>query len=229
MFPPQADGTDLRKCPVCAQGQLMLKLSKFGAFIGCNGYPECSYTRSLSGDFDPAAASGPRVLGNDASGDEVTLRVGRFGPYVQVGTGKAVKRAGVPKALASDALSLDDALGLLSLPKALGAHPVSGLNIAVGSGRFGPYVQHGETYYKLKHVREAFVLDLGAAVVLIDTQPPKPESKSRRKPPSAAASAAAGKAKAKPKAAAKAKKPAAAAVAKKPAAASRSRKQPASD
>src|SRR6202035_5989737 len=48
LFPPREDGSDPRVCPTCGTGRLSLKLSKFGAFIGCSNYPECRYTRSLT-------------------------------------------------------------------------------------------------------------------------------------------------------------------------------------
>ena len=47
LFPPREDGSDPRVCPTCSNGRLSLKLSKFGAFIGCSNYPECRYTRAL--------------------------------------------------------------------------------------------------------------------------------------------------------------------------------------
>jgi DNA topoisomerase-1 len=52
LFPPRADGSDARVCPTCSNGRLTLKLSKFGAFIGCSNYPECRYTRALSSQAD---------------------------------------------------------------------------------------------------------------------------------------------------------------------------------
>ena len=84
LFPPREDGTDPRVCPTCGTGRLGLKLSKFGAFIGCSNYPECRYTRSLAADG--AGDTGTKVLGVDPQTKlEVTLRNGRFGPYLQLG------------------------------------------------------------------------------------------------------------------------------------------------
>ena len=89
LFPARADGGDPRECPLCRTGQLSLKLGKFGAFIGCSNYPECRYTRQLGVSDEGEAAAGPpegTVLGEDpATGLPVTLRTGRFGPYVQLG------------------------------------------------------------------------------------------------------------------------------------------------
>jgi len=101
IFPKKADGSDPRACPSCGTGQLSLKLGKFGAFIGCSNYPECRYTRQLTASGDEANAgadSGPRVLGQDPeTGLDVTLRDGRFGPYVQLGDGDKPKRQTLPK------------------------------------------------------------------------------------------------------------------------------------
>ncbi|HEX8808774.1 MAG TPA: type I DNA topoisomerase, partial [Xanthobacteraceae bacterium] len=86
LFPPRADGGDPRQCPNCGNGRLSLKLSKFGAFIGCSNYPECRYTRPLSVPADGSGEIGTRKLGEDPqTGLEVTLRSGRFGPYLQLG------------------------------------------------------------------------------------------------------------------------------------------------
>src|SRR4029077_4924094 len=83
-LPPGATG-DPRACPSCSIGRLSLKVGKYGAFIGCSNYPDCRFTRQLADTGDKAPAE-PRLLGADPeSGLEVSLRVGRFGPYLQLG------------------------------------------------------------------------------------------------------------------------------------------------
>src|SRR6187455_2677261 len=155
LFPPRADGTDPRKCPNCETGKLSLKLGKFGGFIGCTNYPECRYTRQFApgNGVNGGPDGGMKKLGEDpVSGLEVTLRSGRFGPYVQLGEaveGEKPKRAGLPKGLSSDDLDLERALGLLSLPREIGKHPDDGEPILAGVGRFGPYIQHGKMYANL--------------------------------------------------------------------------------
>jgi DNA topoisomerase I len=170
LFPPRADGGDARQCPNCSGGRLTLKLSKYGAFIGCSTYPECRYTRPLSVG-DGAAEIGTKALGVDPeSGLEVTLRSGRFGPYVQLGEsvdGEKPKRAGLPKGTSPEDVDLKKALALLSLPREVGRHPEDGEPIRASIGRFGPYVQHGKTYANLDSPDDVFTIGLNRAVTLI--------------------------------------------------------------
>ena len=174
LFPPRQDGSDPRVCPTCGNGRLSLKLSKFGAFIGCSNYPECRYTRPLSAEGD----IGTKKLGADPKTElEVTVRNGRFGPYLQLGeavNGEKPKRAGLPKGTAPDTIDLDRALALLSLPREIGRHPEDGEPIRAGIGRFGPYVQHGKTYANLDSPEEVFSIGLNRAVTLIAEKRAKP-------------------------------------------------------
>ncbi|HEY6259591.1 MAG TPA: type I DNA topoisomerase [Xanthobacteraceae bacterium] len=170
LFPPRSDGTDPRQCPNCGS-QLSLKLSKFGGFIGCTNYPECRYTRQLSAGANGGPDGGMKRLGEDpASGLEVTLRSGRFGPYVQLGEGvdgEKPKRAGLPKGLAPDDVDLARALALLSLPREVGKHPDDGVPILAGIGRYGPYVQHGKIYANLEAGDDVLNIGQNRAVTLI--------------------------------------------------------------
>jgi DNA topoisomerase-1 len=172
VFPPRADGTDPRQCPTCGTGRLSLKLGKFGAFIGCSNYPECRYTRQFAvPGANGEAETGPKKLGDDpVTGLEVTLRTGRFGPYLQLGEaneGEKPKRAGLPKGTDPDSVDLDLALKLLSLPREVGKHPEDGEPILAGIGRYGPYVQHGKTYANLESSEDVLTIGLNRAVTLI--------------------------------------------------------------
>ena len=170
LFPPREDGSDARKCPSCETGRLSLKLGKFGGFIGCSNYPECRHTRQLAPTN--GGTEGTKKLGEDPdSGLDVTLRSGRFGPYVQLGEavdGEKPKRAGVPKGVSPDDVDLNRALGLLSLPREVGKHPKDGEPIVAGIGRFGPYVQHGKTYANLSADEDVLTIGLNRAVTLIE-------------------------------------------------------------
>ncbi|MEO3415526.1 type I DNA topoisomerase [Roseovarius sp. CAU 1744] len=164
LYPPREDGSDPRICPLCGTGKLHLKTSKSGGFVGCGNYPECRYTRPIGGD---AAEGGDRVLGEDA-GDEISLRSGRFGPYVQRGEAtednKKPPRASLPKGWAADDMDLEKALTLLSLPREVGPHPDDGEMIEAGIGRYGPYVKHGRLYANLKEVDDVFTIGMNRAV-----------------------------------------------------------------
>ncbi len=185
IFPPREDGLDPRTCPNCANGKLSLKLGRFGAFIGCSNYPECNFTRQMT----PGAAggvSGTKVLGEDPeTGLEVTLRGGRFGPYLQLGEASKEKdapkpkRAGIPKGVSPDDIDLEKALGLLALPRDVGISPEDGEMIIAGIGRFGPYVKHGKTYANLEDGDEVMTIGLNRAITLIAEKKLKP-GKGRR-------------------------------------------------
>jgi DNA topoisomerase-1 len=171
IYPARADGGDIRQCPTCGTGRLNLKAGKFGAFVGCSNYPECRYTRPLAADSEAAA---DRVLGKDPeTGRDVAVKVGRFGPYIQLGEqkdypeGEKPKRAGIPKGTTPADVELELALKLLSLPREIGKHPESGLPITAGLGRFGPFVRHDKTYASLEAGDEVFEVGLNRAVTLI--------------------------------------------------------------
>jgi DNA topoisomerase-1 len=171
IFPARADGSDPRRCPSCDNGRLSLKLGRFGGFIGCSNYPECRYTRPLTLGGEPAGDNGMRKLGQDPNtGLEVTVRSGRFGPYVQLGeadNGAKPKRASLPKGMSPDDIDLERALGLLSLPREIGKHPEDGAPIMAGIGRFGPYVKHHKTYANLEPGDDVLTIGINRAVALL--------------------------------------------------------------
>ncbi|MEM1289104.1 MAG: type I DNA topoisomerase [Pseudomonadota bacterium] len=169
IFPDKADGKAARACPACDNGELSLKISRYGAFIGCSNYPECNYTRQLAAnDNDDTAQSGPIVLGEDTeTGEQITLRDGRFGPYVQLGEGSKPKRASLPKGWDKAAMDLEKALRLLSLPRLVGHHPGTEKEIKAGIGRYGPFVLHDGLYANLDSVDEVFEVGLNRAVAVL--------------------------------------------------------------
>jgi len=164
LYPPREDGSDPRICPQCGNGQLHLKSSRTGGFVGCGNYPECTFTRPLSGDADD---NGDMVLGED-NGDIITVKTGRFGPYVQRGeaTKEAPKppRASLPKGWTKGDMDLDKALQLLNLPREIGPHPEDGVMIEAGIGRYGPFIKHGSTYANIKDVDEVFTIGMNRAM-----------------------------------------------------------------
>jgi DNA topoisomerase I len=177
IFPERDDGKPRRQCPQCGTGELSLKTGRFGAFIGCSNYPECNFTRQMTPGAD-GGVNGTKVLGEDpVTGLEVSLRGGRFGPYLQLGEqakpekkGDKVekpKRSGLPKGLSPEDVDLEKALALLALPREIGIHPEDNEPIIAGVGRFGPYVKHGKTYANLDSSEDVLTVGLNRAVTLI--------------------------------------------------------------
>jgi DNA topoisomerase-1 len=176
IFPPREDGSDPRACPACKTGRLSLKISgKYGAFIGCGNYPECRYTRQLSdiggnGDVEASSPDG-KLLGYDPdAGLAVTLRSGRFGPYLQLGEGsedEKPKRSSIPRGVDVASVDLEYALKLLGLPREVGLHPETGKPITAGLGRYGPFVQHDGMYANVESIDEVFSVGINRAVTLL--------------------------------------------------------------
>ncbi|HTI84043.1 MAG TPA: type I DNA topoisomerase [Acetobacteraceae bacterium] len=180
-FPPREDGSDPRACPACGNGRLGLKLGRYGSFIGCSNYPNCQYTRRLAietgEDQGETLKEGMRVLGQHPdTGEEITVRRGPYGLYVQQGENgedekgkKKVKprRTSLPRGMDGDQITLEQALGLLSLPRVVGPHPETHEPIEVGIGRFGPYVRMGAIYGSLDRDDDVLALGINRAVDLI--------------------------------------------------------------
>lgn len=172
LYPPREDGSDPRVCPKCGVGQLHLKTSRTGGFVGCGNYPECTYTRPIAGE---GAEGEERLLGEDA-GDDIWLKSGRFGPYVQRGEptpeNKKPPRASLPRGWSKDDMDLEKALTLLSLPRQIGEHPEGGM-ITSNFGRFGPYLMHQladeakPVYANLKDPNDVFEIGMNRAVELL--------------------------------------------------------------
>ena len=167
IFPMGEPGLDPRKCPSCEKGSLNLKLGRFGAFVGCTNYPECKFTRQI-GAKPGEGDAGPRELGLFPDTETmVTLRSGRFGPYVQLGEDKKPKRSGLPKGTDPAEVDLAMAVKLLSLPREVGAHPEDGKMITANFGRFGPYVAHDGKYASLETPEDVFNIGINHAVTIL--------------------------------------------------------------
>ena len=197
IFPAKADGSDPRKCPACGAGMLSLKVGKFGAFIGCSNYggdPPCRFTRQFSDSSDAAADAAKadgRLLGIDPDTQlPVTVRLGRFGPFLQLGEAPPPepkpakgekkkkkdkdaapvfkpKRASIPKPAYDPAsITLEEALPLLNLPRVVMAD-WEGAAITANLGRFGPFIVHNGTYANLESIEEVFAIGGNRAIELI--------------------------------------------------------------
>ncbi len=157
-------------CPKCGK-PLSKRLGKRGSFIGCTGYPECDYTRSLGGEED--AGELRKELGaHPETKQPVLLLRGPYGPYVQLGeleegAKTKPKRVSWPKELPLEQADLAHALKLLSLPREVGAHPETGKKVIVNIGRFGPYIGHDGKFKSIPRTDSIFDISLDRAVELL--------------------------------------------------------------
>ncbi|WP_428393317.1 type I DNA topoisomerase [Lichenicoccus sp.] len=178
-FPEPEGGGDPRRCTACGTGRLGLKLGRFGSFIGCSNYPECQYTRRLvvdgrEGEGGETLKEGRRVLGaHPDTGEEITVKRGPWGLYVQQGEPNPedkkarVRRSTLPKGVEGDSMTLDQAVGLLSLPRIVGIHPELGEPMEAGLGRFGPYVKMGAIFASLDPDDDVLSIGINRAVDVI--------------------------------------------------------------
>ncbi len=174
-FPARSDGADPRLCPACHAGRLGLKLGRHGSFIGCSNYPGCQYTRRLAidggEDSGETLKEGMRELGHHPeTGEAVTVRRGPYGLYVQQGEANPEdkksrpRRTSLPKGVEGDQLTLEQALGLLSLPRLVGIHPDRQEPLEAGIGRFGPFIRMGSIYASLDKDDDVLSVGLNRAV-----------------------------------------------------------------
>ena len=171
----EAEGKDItRECPTCS-GQLSLKVSRFGAFVGCSNYPECKFTRPISPKKMKEVVE-DKVLGIDEeTRKEIKLLSGRFGPYIQLGdndTKDKPKRSSIPKGIPAAEIDLAKANYLLSLPREIGLHPESGEMITINYGRYGGYLSCAEKNASLEDISEFFEIGINRAVSLLANAKP---------------------------------------------------------
>ncbi len=163
LFPQKEDGHDPRQCPQCGIGRLSLRGGRYGAFVACSNYPECKFTRKFAQPGGSADGAGDGEVGkHPETGEPIMRKAGRFGPYIELGSGKEAKRSSIPKDIGE--LDLDWAVKLLSLPRQIGPHPETGEMITASLGRYGPYLAHNGKYAKLRGTAEIFETGMNMAV-----------------------------------------------------------------
>ncbi len=112
---------------------------------------------------------GERILGTDpATGKQVSVKIGRFGPVAQIGTASDEEKprfAQMKKGYSIDTITLEEALELFKLPRTLGSFEES--EVSVNAGRFGPYVHHGAAYVSIPKGIDPMEIDLNEAIELI--------------------------------------------------------------
>ncbi len=148
-----SDNKDIdKKCPKCEDGNLKLNIGRTGVFLGCANYPECRYTREITdGNQNTDNLEYPKLLGIDLnSQEEVFIKKGPYGFYVQLSSDAKGKKASLLKDMDVSLVDLNFALKMLSLPIIIGHHPETNKEIKVGIGRFGPYIFYDGKYFSLK-------------------------------------------------------------------------------
>ncbi|MCL1902012.1 MAG: type I DNA topoisomerase [Alphaproteobacteria bacterium] len=169
---------DNNNCPECGVGKLGLKVSRFGAFLGCGNYPKCKYTKHLSATDNASNNEGndntPANNNSADLGEDIKFLVGRFGPYVQSGSGKDAKRAAAKK-YSAETITLEIAKELLAADKAARVEPLElGKNPATDkmiyyypTGRYGAYISSNKVNVSVKEQPS-----LDAAAELINNKKP---------------------------------------------------------
>ncbi len=199
IFDKDKEGNVVRKCQLCNSGTLSLKNSfRGGAFIGCSNYPECKFTRPLSKAKAAAQAqlAEPKLIGKHENGNDIYLKNGRFGPYLQYekikteeeiekntkkkkktkksksNINELLKNVSIPKGLNLENIDLEKAQFLCSLPKSLGINPDNQKEITLNTGRFGPYLKCENKSARIENIEEIFSIGLNRAITLIaDAKP----------------------------------------------------------
>ena len=194
IFEKDKNGQIDRKCHLCKNGVMSLKNSfRGGAFIGCSNYPECKFTRPLSKSkaAQQSALSEPILLGKHDNGNDIFLKNGRFGPYLQYkivqdnnnnelkkkkkykkNESINIKNISIPKGMTIKAVDLEKARFLCSLPKNLGIHPDLKKDITLNIGRFGAYLKCENKSAQIEAAEDIFTIGLNRAVTLISDAKP---------------------------------------------------------
>ena len=164
------------KCPTFSNGNLGLELGRYGAFIGCSNYPECKFTKQIAKNQNNEENNANEtfipendgILGVDPeTGLNVIIKKGPYGLYLQLGEDKKPKRTSIPKLVEAFTIDLKKALSFLSLPRLIGKHPETGLDISAGIGRYGPYLKYDINFISIPADETVINIGLNHAVVLI--------------------------------------------------------------
>ncbi|MEA2718031.1 MAG: topoisomerase, partial [Actinomycetota bacterium] len=165
--------------------EIAVRVGKYGPYLSRDGetapVPEGIAPDELTVDKAEellARPSGDRVLGTDPdSGLPVTVRDGRYGPYVQLGDADGTvakasakskpRTASLFKRMSLETLTLEDALRLLTIPRVLGHDPTDGQEISAQNGRYGPYVKKGTDSRSLEDEDRLLTVTLAEALALL--------------------------------------------------------------
>lgn len=178
LFPAQNDETDHKLCTLCKVGKLSLKLSKYGAFLACDNYPSCNFTRNIAAAFEnndnlPKGKNNKAIGYSDDMQKTIYLKEGPFGWYIQAGedsTNKNDKPKRVPISVISSSpqdITLETAVKLLALPKVIGLNPNTNKEITVAVGRYGPYLKHDGKFISIPKNYDYLNLSINDCIKII--------------------------------------------------------------
>ncbi len=163
-----------KSCPKCKNGDLTIKFSSSGPFVGCTKYSKdnlgCSFSQPIGIDENNQELSGQgKLIGNDLkTGKTILLKIGKYGRYLEIkDDDDKPKRIGIPKKMQNSEINIDRASKLLSLPRKIGEHPESKKDIIASIGPYGPYIKHNNKFVSLKD-DDVTEIGINRAVELIE-------------------------------------------------------------
>jgi DNA topoisomerase-1 len=175
-------GDEARKCQKC-DGRLGLKLSKFGAFLGCSNYPTCNNRIPVMGGQEGTAFEVIEL--GTVNDTQISIKNGPYGYYIQADATDTKKkqtkpkRVGLPAGVDPKDLTLEAALQFLALPRVLGSYEDA--DIQVNTGRFGPYVRCGTTIASIPKHLNFLKISMDEALALIRAKQQNPSKRGVRR------------------------------------------------
>ena len=187
LFGEKSENNKSKTCPSCNTGKLGLKLGKFGAFLACSNYPDCKFKKQIASSDSEDIVEEDKLLGVDKTGNEIFLKKGPYGFYVQSGQqptkvkkgekAEKPKRVSIPSSVVISDVTPELAMRLLELPVKLCEHPETKEDVILGIGRFGPYLKYQGRFISIPKKYDPFSVTQDVAVEIITASNEKLKSK----------------------------------------------------
>jgi DNA topoisomerase-1 len=187
LFGEKSEHNKSKTCPSCNTGKLGLKLGKFGAFLACSNYPDCKFKKQIASSDSEDIVEEDKLLGVDKTGNEIFLKKGPYGFYVQSGQqptkvkkgekAEKPKRVSIPSSVVIADVTPELAMRLLELPVKLCEHPETKEDVILGIGRFGPYLKYQGRFISIPKKYDPFSVTQDVAVEIITANNEKLKSK----------------------------------------------------